>query len=278
MEILQLRYFFESAVSESFASTAKKYMVPTSSVSASVKRLEEELGCKLFDRDTNKIKLNPNGKKLQRSLCHIFQELDATIEDISKKEVDTREIKMLVRALRRNITDYIIEYNKIKPEISFKTVFDFGENEFEDYDIIIDEGGAYYPEYEKFELSNMKIKMKVAKTNPLTKKSLTLKELSPFPFISLSEESNMHKMLVDACKSAGFSPNISVICNDIACHDKLIESDIGIGLGREEKNDRVSFLNVSDFDVRYTVCAYFKKSADYGNVKDFLQFIKEKRD
>ena len=42
MEMLQLRYFFESAKNGSFAKTAKKYDVPSTSVSAAIKRLEEE--------------------------------------------------------------------------------------------------------------------------------------------------------------------------------------------------------------------------------------------
>ena len=49
MEFLQLRYFYESAKNKSFAVTAKNHMVPTSSVSASVKRLEKEFGTNLFD-------------------------------------------------------------------------------------------------------------------------------------------------------------------------------------------------------------------------------------
>ena len=277
MEILQLRYFYESSVSESFAKTAKKYMVPTSSVSASVKRLEEEMNCKLFDRESNKIRLNQNGKKLQRSLCHIFEELDKTVEEISKKENDTREIKMLVRAMRRKVTDYIIEYNKNMPEVAFKTVFDFGDTDFEGYDVIIDEGKIDYPEYERFEIWDMKIKMKASKDSPLKGKTLTLKELSKESFVSLSEESNMHQMLIRACNSAGFCPNISVISNDIACHDKLIESGMGIGLGREEKSENTVFLDIIDFEERYTVYAYYKKSAYYGNVKSFLNFLKEKR-
>ena len=59
--MLQLRYFYESAKTESFAKTAEKYMVPASSVSASVKRLEQELETSLFDRTSNKIKLNDKG-------------------------------------------------------------------------------------------------------------------------------------------------------------------------------------------------------------------------
>ena len=68
MEFLQLRYFFESAKNESFAKTAEKYQVPATSVSASVKRLEAELGCELFHRSSNRIMLNDNGKRLQKSL------------------------------------------------------------------------------------------------------------------------------------------------------------------------------------------------------------------
>ena len=55
MEFLQLKYFYESAKHESFAKTAEIYMVPTTSVSASVRRLEKELGCSLFDRSANRI-------------------------------------------------------------------------------------------------------------------------------------------------------------------------------------------------------------------------------
>ena len=95
MELLQLKYFYESAKSESFAKTAEKYMVPTSSVSASVKRLETELGAKLFDRSCNRITLNDNGKKFQQSLCTIFDELDRAVDKVSSAPEDEREIKCL---------------------------------------------------------------------------------------------------------------------------------------------------------------------------------------
>ena len=40
MELLQLRYFMESAQRGSFAATAEQYLVPATSVSAAVRRLE----------------------------------------------------------------------------------------------------------------------------------------------------------------------------------------------------------------------------------------------
>ncbi|MBQ6875008.1 MAG: LysR family transcriptional regulator, partial [Lachnospiraceae bacterium] len=104
MEILQLRYFYESARQESFAKAAEKYMVPATSVSASVKRLEKELGCELFHRSCNRISLNDNGKRLLTSLSKIFDELDQTVNSLTSATTDTREIKMLVRAMRNVIT------------------------------------------------------------------------------------------------------------------------------------------------------------------------------
>ena len=68
MDLLQLRYFFESAKNGSFSKTAKKYMVPLTSVSASIRRLEKELDCTLFDRTSNRVSLNANGRKLQQRM------------------------------------------------------------------------------------------------------------------------------------------------------------------------------------------------------------------
>ena len=74
MEMLQLRYFYESAKSQNFTITAQKYLVPVSAVSSSVKRLEKELGCQLFEREANRIRLNDSGRLLQQSLCTVFHD------------------------------------------------------------------------------------------------------------------------------------------------------------------------------------------------------------
>jgi LysR family transcriptional activator of glutamate synthase operon len=275
MELLQLRYFYESAKTESFAKTAQKYMIPTSSVSASIKRLESELGVKLFDRSCNKISLNANGKKFQQSVCAIFGELDSAVQNITSQPTDDREIKILVRATRQKITESIINYNSNHPNIKFKTVFDFSENDFEKYDIIIDEKADVYSDFDNFELSTLQIRLKASVKSPLCNKKLTLKQLSTQPFISWGEQSNMHKLLLRACNNVGFTPNIIVHSNDIECNERLIGSGIGIGLGSNTTKN-TTFLDISDFDERYTVYCYYKGQSNYGNVEHFLNFLKTK--
>ncbi len=280
MEILQLKYFYESAINESFAKTAEKYQVPQTSVSASVKRLEKELGCELFLRTCNRISLNENGKKLKNSLFLVFSELDKAVSNISSKTPDTREIKLLVRAIRSSVADRIIEYKKINPHISFKTSFNFDETDFDNYDIIIDEKNDNYKNYEKSELFTAKVRLRVPKSSHLYGKELTLKELKNESFVTIGENNGLHKILLSACKKAGFSPNIVVSSNDLSCNKKFVDAGLGIGLAREYNTKPSSpdtkYLNVSDFNETQTIFCYCKKDSAYGNVKDFLDFLKKK--
>lgn len=279
MEFLQLRYFFESAKNENFAETARKFGVPTTSVSASVKRLEAELGCRLFDRVANRIILNADGKRFQQSLHLVFSELDGAVEAVSAHSGDKREIKLLVRGMRRRITDLIIEYSEKHPHIAFKTVFDFGETAVEDYDIIIDDERTPYPGYDRFELFRMRLHLKCAAHDPLCEKTVSLRQLCNRSFISMGTESNMHRILTDACLRAGFSPTISALCNDIECYEKLIASGMGIGIGRSASAHRgVKNLHISDFNEHYTVYAYYNTNAYYGNIKSFVEFLRSRTD
>lgn len=279
MEILQLRYFYESAKTESFTRTAEKYLVPVSAVSSSVKRLEKELGSSLFDRDANRIQLNSNGKLLQKSLCVVFHELDDTIGKLSDHSLDSREIKLLVRGMRRDITNYITEYKAIYPDTAFKIAFEQEHTDFLDYDVIIDEENPRYAEYERVELFSMQLRLKCSAAHPLSRKKLSLSQLCKQPFVLMDTNGNMNRILVDACNRAGFHPQISVVCNDIECYEKFLQCNMGIGIGRHTAAATIPGvvdLNVTDFRERYTLYAYYVEKEYYGNVKNFVEFIKSK--
>ena len=281
MEILQLRYFYESAKSLSFTATAKKYLVPVSAVSSSVKRLEKELGCQLFDRDSNRIRLNDNGKQLQQSLCMVFHELDDTIERLTDHNQDSREIKLLVRGMRRNITNFITEYKTIYPDTSFKIAFEMENADFLDYDVIIDEENGAYSEYERVELFSMQLRLKCSVDNAMCNKTIYLKQLCKQPFVLMDINGNMKRILVEACKRAGFHPQISVVCNDIECYEKFIACNMGIGIGRQledaaDATGGVVDLDVLDFRERYTLYAYYAEKEYYGKVKSFVECNKNK--
>ena len=279
MEILQLRYFFLSAKNENFSTTAKAFGVPTTAVSSSVRRLEQELGCKLFDRTHNRITLNAKGKRFQQALCTAFAELDKAVEDISTQYVDKREIKVLVRGMRREVTNLLSRFSTMHPDVAFKIAF--GENE-DDYDIIMDDDKETYADYRKFELYSLRLHIKCAANDPLCQRQVSLSDLCDRAFVSMGQESNMHRILTNACVRKGFRPKISAFCNDIECYDKLVAMGMGIGIGREsvlpdkEKDGLgIANINVSDFNEHYTVYVYYREREYFGNVKKLIDFIKE---
>lgn len=277
MEMLQLRYFYESAKYGSFTKTAQKYMVPQTSVSAAIKRLETELGTSLFNRASNKIELNANGQLMLETLEDVFEKLDSAVRQVAGEQPDRRMIKMLVCALREQVTDKIIAYKTKNPHIAFKTVFNFDETDFSGYDIIIDEKNNKYPLYECIEIFSADVKLCASEDSPLREKKLTLTELRNASFVSIGDNNGLTKILVNACRKYGFTPNFAVQSNDLSCTKKCVESGIGIGVVRMDGNEQFAsnmcYLDVLDFNETQTLCLYYKKSAAYGNVKHFLEFF-----
>lgn len=247
---------------------------------AAIKRLEQELGCKLFDRHCNRIALNENGKHLQKSLCVVFDELEQVTADLAGTKAEGKEIRALVRENRSKIIDYIVEYKKKYPQVNIWPDFVLQEQDLENYNLIIDEERDCYPDFEKFRLCTMRIRIKASADSPLCDRALTLKQLCNQPFVVTSTSGNLHNLLQKVCKRAGFTPNIVMEVNDTHCYMRSIEAGLGIGLGRESfRYDafgfRVECLDVTDFDERQTVCGYYKKSAQR-NVQSFVDFLKSK--
>ena len=280
MEMLQLRYFFLSAKNQNFSTTAKMFDVPTTAVSSSVRRLEEELGCKLFDRTHNRIILNAKGQRFQQALCTVFAELDKAVEDISTEYTDKREIKVLVRGMRREVTNLLSKFSATHPNVSFKIAF--SEDGDSDYDIIIDEDKEIYSNYRKFELYSLRLHLKCSSNDPICQRQLSMRDLCDRAFVSMGQESNMHRILTNACIRKGFHPKIAAFCNDIECYDKLVAMGMGIGIGRERllpvnENSNIETVNldVSDFNEHYTVYVYYRERDYFGNVKKLVDFIQE---
>ncbi len=280
MDILQLRYFYDSANYVSISKTAEKYKVPSTSVSASIRRLEAELGCKLFDRYPNRIELNDKGKIMRDSLRLIFNEMDNMLQSVSEIADDTKEIKILVRAIRARITEQIIKYKSQYTHTRFKLVADFDETDLDGYDIIVDTESDMYTGYESLIIGRQRIFFYVPSSSPLCNRKLRLEQLAEKPFALMSRQGNHGKIFYEACKKVGMSPNIVAQVNDSACFRKIISSGIAIGVTGELANSveggiHLVPLNVTDFKHEQTICMYYKKENNYGNTARFMSFVRE---
>ena len=275
MELLQLRYFYDCARYGSIVKTAEKYNVPPSSVSASIRRLESELKNPLFDRTSNRIVLNEHGMRLKKSLDKVFSELDQTVADITCP-VDEQRIKLLVRTMREQMTDHIIEYRKMHPNVVFEFVMSFDNVDFKDYDVIIDVASDKYVDYKCFELRQEQVRFCVATDHPLAGKDLTMKQLKGQSFVTMG--GNIHAYIEKACLDAGFTPNVVAQVNDIFCYRKLMRSGTAIGYRRDRADNAnlgLCYLNVTDFKLIQRMCVYYKEDMG-GPVQNFVEYLRTK--
>ncbi len=76
MEVYQLKYFVAAAESGNFTAAARRVNVAQPSLSQQIKKLEEELGQRLFDRLGRRAQLTEAGRTFYERALRILQEVD----------------------------------------------------------------------------------------------------------------------------------------------------------------------------------------------------------
>ena len=283
MEILQMRYFYETAQNENIAKTAEHFVVPASSVSASIKRLEKELGVTLFDRSSNRIKLNDKGYLLAESLREIFEKFENTLAKVTEKSPQPIEIRLLIKARRKWITDLIVEYKQSNPDVQVRIYNDIHMDDVDNFDIIVDEQSDAYEDLDRFPLSAEKICVKASKNSPLVGQALSFRQLRGQMFVMPRKAIGIRKLLMSTGKKYGFVPNITIECNDSYCLARYVTEDMGLTLGSRHALENslekdIVPLDITDFNEIQLVCVYHQRiSENNAAIKDFCDFLYAKR-
>lgn len=90
MTIQQCRYVLEIAKTGSFNEAAKQLFIAQSSLSISVKMLEQELNIKIFDRSSNGVYLTEDGSEFVKYAAQIVNEEDFVINRYKNDTVSNR--------------------------------------------------------------------------------------------------------------------------------------------------------------------------------------------
>lgn len=225
MEILQLKYFCDAAQTQNFSKTAKKFLVPPSNISQTIKRLEAELETPLFERHANKILLNDSGLIFYKNAKSALDLLE-NAKKVVKNSIKTETIKINTHITRRIVMEVIENFRKMHPDVYFITAHN-ADDASDEFDIIVTDK----------ELDLPYLKTKVAEENFLlayNKNSFPLSNrISPFeiknlPFITMGKDSSIHKNTLKICNNLGFAPHIVLKSEDPFYIRKCIELGLGI--------------------------------------------------
>lgn len=214
MELLQLYYFKVLAEREHLTRTAESLMIAAPSLSATISRLENELGVKLFDRVGRNIRLNENGRILQRYVNEIFDALqnaktelkDAGVRRDNCFTVASTAESLWTRAIHKFLETYpdiLVQHTAIKlddlNQHMTSSKYDFIVTALRDLDCGEWDYEVLYHDWPVL-VFNSSHRFHGRKT-------LDLLEAKNEPFVALSQGYSSRRWFDEICAASGFKPN-----------------------------------------------------------------------
>ena len=278
MELLQLRYFLEVARSQHITQSAEKLHIAQPSLSQSIKRLENELGVKLFAARGRNIELTEQGRFFRDRLTPILHHLDILTDQIREmSDPEQTTIRLHVTAASLIVSEAIIEYRRTHEKVNFQ--FLLGEDASL-FDVSIEGWLAGLPSREDCFSLNEKIYLAVPNAPRFAE--LTQVQLRAFRdanFISLVSGKQFRQTCDRFCAEAGFQPHIAFESDSPDTVRNMISAHMGVGFwpaftwGRL-RGDGMRLLEITDPLCRRSIVIRLQRNRiDSGVVEDFYSFL-----
>ncbi len=277
MELLQLRYFRSAALLRNFTKAAQKHMIPQSAISKTIRKLEDELGCELFDRQGKRISLNENGQIFLKKVDQALQILDSGIKELQPKEL--RMIRVYVQGGIRFVPDLVAAFEKTYPDskiVSYQgePVLILGEEyDFTLIQLPIDESVFHY----KILMEDEIMLAAPSDSKYARKQEISLSALCNEKFISFCKGNQLRALSDRLCMEQGFCPNIIFEANEAPVFRSIIEANTGLALvpftsWNTLKSDRVTLIPLKTHPKRLLALAWKKPLILSEDKQLFLDF------
>lgn len=282
MDILQLEYFCSAAELENFTLAAGRHLIPQSAMSITIKRLERELNCPLFDRVGNRIRLNDAGRQFYVHARNCLKELQNARECVQRQEEPNGEIRILVLEERHVMADLIAGFRGKYPQIRFFVCHNLSEQPTDSFDLQVTSTPRKDPAYESVPLLKERFVLAVARNHPLAgRKKVSLRELEQEDFIMFPSGHSSNRLTMEACRKHGFVPRASILCDDPLCMRRYISAGLGVALVPSVAwagiiDDKVALIPIEGEECfRQTMLECLRSSLSFGAVKLFFDYCTE---
>lgn len=282
MNFNQLNYLVTVAKEKNITLAAKKLFISQSSLSQTIKNIENELRVKLFITDVSPIKLTYAGEYFVGWASKILKSKDDMVEKLQLIN-NNSEVKIVVGMATHRciyILPPVIKQFKAEFPHSFIDVREYPTPTLQkmlmngELDLLVDIENPDNFSYKNILLKKEKILLDI----PDNYKSLE-RELFAFknlPFILLSKEQMLGKFARELCKRYKFEPNISVECKNIETAHSLVKQGLGVTFVPElfTKYNDGNFVEINSYDFSRNICAIFQNRNSSEFLNRFIEILK----
>ena len=246
MELHQLQYVVEVANQKNFTRAADKINVSQSTLSQQIGKLEDELGVKLFDRNSRTVGLTQVGEDF-------INQAKILLDNLEKSKQIVQEYKGLLKGTLRIgaiaslgridfanlMTEFCRQYPDVKLEIVQAGTYGLLEklaSKSIDIAFVILPADDQYRDISFRHLAYDEFILALPPSHRLAgNPTIDLAEVAEEKFIFHPATDRMFFLCMEACVSAGFHPNIVCESNHSPTCLSLISAGMGIGFFPLEK-------------------------------------------
>lgn len=291
MEWDQINYFQTVAKVQHMTRAAKQLSISQPALSRSIAKLEDELGVQLFDRKGRNVYLNRYGRiflnRVERSIKQIEMGMQEIREEIHPDN-GTISLSFLPSLGISVVPELLSAYKKNHAHVRFQLnqavnwqIVDQLKSRTVDLALItlLHED----PEVICYPLLTEEMFLIVSVDHPLAvNNEIDLKMVAKEPVISFKKESELHSIINQLCKQAGFTPDVVFEGEDIGTVSGLVGAKLGVSLVPDLKvvdKSKVKLIRVKNPICKREIgIAWLKDGYLSPVVERFIEFVKSNKE
>lgn len=292
MEHKNLLTFVQVAEWNSFTKAAEVCGYTQSTVSFQIRQLEDELGCRLFDRINHTVSLTDAGKKLLDYAHKVARLTDDLKEGFEESERIAGHVHIVTSdsicemMMTRNYYDFYSRYPDISLEFSTANTTEMLESlDHNEADVVFTlDRHIYRSDYVIAKEEPVNLHFVAGSAFPLARgKNIEIGELMKYPFM-LTEKGMAYRQVLDeqlAKQSLEIKPVIEIGRTDIITY--CLEQGVGVSFlpdfvtERKVREGKLVHLDVAGYGITiWKQLIYHRKKWISRPLRAFIEYVKEK--
>lgn len=290
MELRHLRYFVAVAETLNFRQAAANLQMAQPPLSAQIKKLEQELDVRLFDRNKRRVRLTPAGEQfLVDAKATLAQ---ATKAKLNAQRMNTGELGYLhlgfvgsvayqwlpqvLKQFRHSYPDVQVQLSELTTTAQISAL----TNHALDIGIVRPPINSATLEISKIAEEAMVVALPSTHTLA-TQQTIELTELAQEPFVCFPrlEGRGSYDAIIAACRTAGFSPNIVQEAVQMSTLIGLVSAEIGVALVPASvaifHHPAVTFVPLRHCPYTFQIALIWNKTLSNPAAHNFISMVRQ---
>jgi LysR family hydrogen peroxide-inducible transcriptional activator len=286
MEVHQLRYACAIADTGSFSRAAERCQIAQPSLSQQVRKLEEDLGAKLFDRLGRSIRITEAGRAFLPHARSILAQMEVARSSVTDKNGDVRgsvNVGVIPTIAPYLMPRYTAAFAKKYPDAKLRIVEETTPilvDRLRDLsvDLAILALPLRHKELELLPIQTEPLFAALPKDHPRSAaESLALKTLRGEPFVMLRDGHCFRDLSIATCTHARIRPNVAFESDQFSSVLGMVAAGVGISIVPEmavDRNAGCGFVRLSDPRAIRTIVVAVLRGRSFNRVQqNFLSAI-----